>query len=158
MKHKFSAFTLFEIIIVLAIFMLSIVGLSIPVLRFLSTSQIDSAIQGITHKLKLAQANSQMNLQSSKWGVYLDDNGDDSRYVFFRGESWDQYPSSQQSYDLPPNVQFGNIALSQESTQIVFDEQSGNTPFYGFFELIHSNLDQVYTISINPLGIIEIDS
>lgn len=163
MLHK-KGYTLIEIMLVLAIFSLSIIGFSVPIVKFMNQSRLDSQAQGLLHKLRTAQSNAIMNLQSSDWGVYLNDDGEFSSYTFFRGSSKDQFPSSQEEIFFPSSIRFDSIVLNNGGSEVVFHKKSGTTDDYGpptfdfrAFNLYNTNNPNlIYSISINPIGIINL--
>ncbi len=147
-------FTLMEMIVVLALIVFVIAGLSFPVVNFLEQSSLNNASQELMAQLKKAQSYALMNLQASRWGVYLDN--ENQRFVFFRGDTWNQSPSSHIEFPLPSKIQFQNISLDRGNPQVIFEPNTGNTLDFGSFQIYNINRpDNPYTLSVNQLGIIE---
>lgn len=133
-----KAFTVLELIVVMAIFMV-LIGISVPPLvNYMFANQVEVAGQELTHVLRRAQSYAAMQIQDSSWTVAL--NAVDDKYTFDSTE-----------YLLPGSVSFGTVSLNGGGSDLVFDQLTGETSTYGTVTLVGSNGDS-FTVTINQIG------
>lgn len=126
-----AGFTLFEIIIVIAI--LAILG-AIVVFDFVSfkkTSDLNNNVQEFVSILRLAQNKTLSSENYSQYGVYIDTGVSPNQYILFKGIDYGSRPTSfDQVYSLQDNLEFYNISLGG-GNKIVFDRLTGNSENFG---------------------------
>lgn len=133
-----KAFTVLELIVVIAIFMV-LVGISVPPLvNYMFANQVEVAGQELSHVLRMAQSYASMQVDDSSWAVSLD-------------AGLGTYTFNSIEYTLPGSVSFGTINLNGGGSDVVFNQLTGDTADYGSVEVVGSSGD-VFTITINSIG------
>lgn len=153
MITKKSAFTLVELLVVMAIF---IVLSSLTYINF-SRPQVSGSIDNISislfSDLKLQQAKSISRLNSDSYGVYFEEGS----YTLFTGNAYNPLSPSNFTIDNKQGITFSAISLPSES--IVFDS-NGDVLNYDLSNnsvtISHSSgLEK--TITINKFGAIDVN-
>jgi len=139
-----KGFTLIEVIVSLALFIV-LLGLFLPVaLSYLSASHLADTTTGVQSALREAQAKAKWQKNDQSFGVkFLSDT-----YVLFQGES---YASRDESEDLIFGLPAG-VTTSCES-EWVFTSQTGRPTAVGSITITAGTRSE--TIEINKLGLIE---
>ncbi len=148
-KTKFAkGFTLIELLVatgILAILMaIAFAGFRI----FSKQVDVDSTAQQIISTLQLAQNRTLASENETSYGVHFET----SKYVFFKGTTYNSADSSNKVYNLS-RVEIYQINLAGGATDVVFDRVKGTTADSGNV-VIRSTLDtaKIATITVNFLG------
>ena len=146
-----KGFTLIELIIVLAI--LSIVGaLSVPFLQTFQVSQDAITYSNtVIQTLRRAQQQAIAGQTGTGWGVYFDNTN--KQFILFRGDS---FTTRDPEYDLVTSYPAGFTVATDFSDEVYFSLYSGLPSATGAVVVTSQN-NQVKTVSINSLGLIELD-
>ncbi|MBN2087201.1 prepilin-type N-terminal cleavage/methylation domain-containing protein [Candidatus Peregrinibacteria bacterium] len=152
-KASNQGFTLVELIVVIAIFVILFSTAVMVIGDTLNRHNLKNEGNQIVQTLREARTNAVAGRFNSKWGVYLNTSTNPDSYILFKGNT---YSSRDSDYDLirvfPSAVSFSNISISGGS-EIVFDVRGGGTDNIGSLRLVTSN-DQ-FGISVNRLGLID---
>ena len=139
-KNK-KGFTLIELIVSIAVISL-LAGLSMPIYQsFQTVNEIDVLSRTATNYLNQAQLFSQIQKDSSSWGVSLADN----HLVLFSKNNEDEI-ETRKSYLISPGINVSGL------TEIVFDRISGLPNNYGLIEFTAGSHSK--NIYINEKGFI----
>jgi len=124
-KKNNAGFTLFEIIIAIAILSI-LVAIGIPNFFSLKKSiDLDNNVQGIISALKLAQNKTLSSENDSQYGVFIDTAVSPNRYVLFKGADYvSREPDADVVYYLENATEFYDISLGG-GNEIVFDRVTG---------------------------------
>lgn len=147
-----SGFTLIEILIVIALFLL-LSAASFSIYGNLSvSSQLDDAHSGILGTLRTARERAISRLNNSGHGVYFDDAGLEDRYILYQGPS---YAARDIGYDRILTLD-SSLSLSTDfpSNDINFSMGRGIPNATGTVTITHSVKGLKY-ISVNRFGIAE---
>lgn len=140
---KIKAFTLIEILIVIALFS-AIVVIGVPLTQTaLTGSELDTAAEVGLKNLKTAQALSQAVKEDSQWGVRFNGN----TITQFMGSS---YASRNTAYDAV--VDLGSKTVFSGLGEVVFSKVSGLPIQTGSITI--TNQDRVVTITVATNGAI----
>lgn len=148
---KKRAFTILEIVIVLALIMISL-GLFMVHGAF---SEIRADLNAQTAEmvgyLRLAQREAASGKNNAAHGVHLETD----QYVLFTGAGYDPEDPNNRSIELPPTVEVQNIALTGEGEDVIFTAPLGETVTDGIFEVYASSTNQIKQITIYAHGVID---
>lgn len=137
------AFTLIEIIIVIALFS-ALVLIGVPFSQSnLAASELDAAAEVTVKSLKLTQTQSQAVKEDDTWGVRIDGHN----IVQFKGAS---YAARDQAYD--GITQFSNKTIFSGLTEVVFSKIDGLPDQSG--DIVIENFGKTRTITIYANGAI----
>ena len=154
LKSFSIGFSLMELTLVLALFLLLLGGAMASLSAFYANSQQGSYSADVVQSLRRAQANSLSRYQNSPWGVNLDTAG--NQFILFKGTT---YATRDTSFDeitkFPSSLAFQNIALSGGGTQIVFAMTTGKTAG-GSFDVVDTLRNRHTVITLNSYGQIEV--
>ena len=158
-KNLKRGFTMIELLIVIAIVVITFAATFAIQSRFLVDTYIDTNTDQIVQTLRLAQMRSIARFNNSQWGVYFDEDvgGNDDKFVLFKGTS---YAARDSSFDiethLPDTISLSNISLNGGGNDIVFNELAGSTSNYGSIQIL-DDLSNTNTVSINSKGMVELN-
>jgi prepilin-type N-terminal cleavage/methylation domain-containing protein len=139
--YNFKAFTLVEILIVVALFG-AIVSIGVPLTQSaLTGSELDTAAEISLKNLKTAQALAQAVKDDSQWGVRFSGNS----VIQFKGSS---YATRDQAYDAVVNL--GVKTVFTGLGEVVFTKVSGMPSQTGTITI--TNQDRVITITVAANG------
>ncbi|TSC75288.1 MAG: Uncharacterized protein G01um101430_495 [Parcubacteria group bacterium Gr01-1014_30] len=141
MPNNQPGFTLFEILLAVAILAI-LISITIPLgLDFYKSQQLEANTQGILQTLRRAQSKAMSAELDFPWGVYLTNDN----YILFRGSSYASRDSQyDEVFDLPLTISLSGIS------EIVFSKLEGRPNVTGDI-ILSSSLD-VMTININEAG------
>lgn len=145
-----KAFTLIEIVVVLAI-----LGVAIGLFSLYGqTSQVRSDLNSqrdiFVSYLRLAQSDASSGKDSESHGIHL---ATDS-YTVFTGDTYVEGESGNFTLTLPASLIFDNINLNGGGTDIIFISPFGETETYGTVDLFSEQINKTSQITINSLGLI----
>ena len=155
-KVKYNnGFTLIEILLVIAVFII-LLTISVVALRpFQKQSDLQSSSQEIISALKRAQNRTLASENESTFGVFFDTSG---QYILFKGAVYGADPLADEVSRLPDSVEFSVVDLGG-GDEIVFDRLDGTTSQPGSITVrLKSSPSQIQVIYIDVLGIIETTS
>lgn len=157
--RKSKGFSLIELILVIGILASITAGATLTLSSFLNRNQLDEYAQSIVHNLRKAQSNSMMRIKDDQWGVYFydDSGGANQEFIFFKGSTYGEDSTHDDTYELPDSLSFSSITINGgDGDEVVFSKVNGETVNDGSIEISSVN-GSSYTISINLIGQIEID-
>jgi prepilin-type N-terminal cleavage/methylation domain-containing protein len=151
MNKKLSikrAFTIIEVIVVLAIFLL-LLGLSV---LFAQTAQVRTDLRTqvavfISHARELRNASASGKGSNDGYTVRLEEDS----YVLFSGEDYVDDPENVVVY-LPDVIRIQNISLNESENEIFFRPPFGETDQYGTFQMYSTQTGEALTVTIDRLG------
>ncbi len=154
---KKSGFTLIELLIAIGIITV-LAAIAAPIYgNWQAATGAKTAVNEIKAALELAQADSVSGLDDSAHGVYLDINesGADS-YTIFSGSS---YTTRDTSHDDRRELDSALVlATDIENAQVDFSQGRALPSAVGTVTLTDKRTGQVYTTTINELGVVEISN
>ena len=120
-KKNKAGFTIFELIVVIAIIML-IGAIAVPnFVSFKKSSDLNNNVQEFENVLETAQNKAISSDSGSQYGVYINTTSSPNQYTLFKGESFDlRDPSADQNYFLQDSMEFYGINLGGGS-EIIFE-------------------------------------
>jgi len=126
-KKNKAGFTIFELIVVIAIIML-IGAIAVPnFVSFKKSSDLNNNVQEFENVLETAQNKAISSDSGSQYGVYINTTSSPNQYTLFKGESFDlRDPSADQNYFLQDSMEFYGINLGGGS-EIIFERLTGAT-------------------------------
>lgn len=147
-----SGFTLIEILIAIALFLL-LAAASFSIYGNLAvSSQLDDAHSGILSALRIARVYSMSGLNNSSHGVYFEDNPVQDKYILYQGPS---YLSRDTNYDNAVTLDSSlSIFTDFTSNDVNFSMGRGIPNATGTVTISHS-AKGFKNISINRFGIAE---
>jgi len=145
-KNQKNGFTLFEVLLVIAILAV-LVSVSLPsTINFYQTWQLDLNKNGIAQALRRAQLKAISVEADSSFGIYLAA----GQYILFKGSSFaSRDPGFDESFELPDNLYLSGLS------EIVFTKLQGIPSAAGNIFLTVNG--QSKTININEQGRINYD-
>ena len=155
---KKEGFTLIEMILVLAIFVIMVGVSTTAIAGALNKNQLSDSGNHLLQALRKAEFNSIYRVQDSEWGVYFSNEESKDYFIMFKGKDYkNRNPLFDQKYSLPGTLEFQHLALGKNLNQIVFSKVTGETVDFGQLELVDTSAPQNNLIFlINSLGQIEI--
>lgn len=157
MKKIPSAFTVPELIVVLAMMGILLALTSMNLLSAYTSTSLGTSIDTLITDIKQQQLKSMLGdtqgLSShDAYGIYFEPD----RYILFQGANHQANPLSDYTVNLGPNLQFSNIMVL--NSEIVFASVSGEIanydPVYHYLTLKDINSGETKTIQLNNLGVI----
>lgn len=147
-----SAFSIIELIIVLAI--LALVG-SLSIAFYLSLqreSDIKNASEEVLNVLRIAQSQTLASQDNSQYGIYF--NLDSPQYTLFKGTSFaTRDTAADKNYQLPKDAVFALINLTD--TEAVFNRLSGTLTNTGSVVVrLNTDFSKLRTIYLSSSGAI----
>ncbi|MBL4693797.1 fibronectin type III domain-containing protein [Candidatus Gracilibacteria bacterium] len=149
---KRKAFTLVELILVIAVFAILVGAVFSISGGTVVRAELKSNTEQLENTIRLAHTRSIAALNNSQWGVHIDASND--KFVLFKGST---YAGRDSSFDitttLPSAISLSNLSLGGATDYIVFDKGSGETSNNGTFD-IGDIFGTTTTISINAKGLL----
>lgn len=148
-----GGFTIVELIVTLAIFVLLVAAATPAYTTFFVKYQLVTKASDLRELLRTAQGLSMANLGDDTYGVHYA-TGTGTTYVLFKGAS---YASRDLSYDelsttLPNSV---SLTSTVSGSDVVFTKVEGSTGDEGTITLTSSGGD-VRTITVNAAGTVDL--
>lgn len=146
--------TLIELILVLGIiFLLVAAGLfSFSSLR--GTSNLNVAAEEGLSLLLDARSRTRSSFDASSYGVHFEN----SKIVFFKGDTYIAGQASNREYNLPVDVEISSVAIMGGGNEVIFKKLTGGTDFYGTTTLrLISATTTFRLLVILPNGVIKIE-
>ncbi len=157
MKQFFSksGFTLVELLVVLAVFLI-LIAISLPALRvFQSNSDVEAVAGGILEELRLAQNKTMASEGASQYGVYFDTSTLPNKYILFKGGSYSlRSVGFDEINNIPSGVNVDAIDL-WGGHEVVFERITGHaqaSSSFGFISLKSDN-NSIQTVYIDNSGL-----
>lgn len=140
-----KGFTLIELMVTIAIFLITVTAV-IPIgFRLFSVQNLDNVTADIMVYLRQAQTQARYQKNDSSFGVYFSNNS----LVLFQGDSYATRITQQDnSVSIPGSITVSGV------TQIVFNKGTGNPSWTGTIVIQQQNNSR--SIQINQQGLIEI--
>ncbi len=149
-----NGFTLIELLVVIGIFII-IAVVSTPIYsNWQITVQAKDITTEIIQSLRLAKTRSQAGLNNSSHGVYFEVNeGSGDAFTIYQGSS---YAGRNISYDQKTNLS-GALVLTTTlaGNEVNFSKGLGEPTATGTVMIVHSTTDEIATVTINSLGVID---
>lgn len=143
-----SGFTLIELILVTAVFVI-IISASVPVLAsYLSRNQTQTQGWKLTDTLNRARIQSLTGRGNQDWGVHFDV----TQYVLFQGSIYSALDSDNENHTLPSSIIINTVSLNGGGNDIIFNLREGDTDEYGSITIKNTSSSQIKTIEVNEVG------
>lgn len=149
-----KGFTLFEFLIV---FVIIAVLAGIGILSFLlprERAEVNRTTDELLATLNLARSRTTTSQDLSSWGVHLEA----SRFVLFRGTTYDAGNPSNEITNLNTRVELRNITLNGGGQDVIFLRPGGNTNTFGTVTVASKNTNESRLIRIEEQGLISKDT
>lgn len=148
-----KGFTILEIIISLAIFLILAVIIVFSFSRFRSDQELTNNVQETINLLNLARSKTLSSEGSSQYGVHFES----SRTVLFKGVSFSESSPDNIVVALSSLIEISAINLNEEENNLVFQRLTGKTNNYGTITLrIKSDVSKTKIIDIKNTGIVNV--
>jgi type II secretory pathway pseudopilin PulG len=136
---KREAFTLIEIVVVMAILIIVIL-LSVVALRLLTReTELEASVSSIVSTLNIAKNKALASEKASQYGIYFDTLTIPNKYILFQGSN---YASRNAVFDvihnLPSSIEISSVSLGGGS-EVIFNRLEGDTDTFGLIT-VHSSL------------------
>jgi prepilin-type N-terminal cleavage/methylation domain-containing protein len=154
-RYISQGFTLIELLIVISIFII-IAVVSVPIYgNWQATTQIDEVTTEIIQALRLAKTRSQAGLNNSSQGVYFEVNeSSGDAFTIYQGSS---YVSRDINYDQETILGDTLILITTlAGNEINFSKGLGEPTATGTIMIVHGTTDEIATVTINRLGVIDV--
>lgn len=153
MRHKKAGFTLVEMLLSIALFVL-VLGVVVGGVGDLAGRDALTASQRhVTSVLNEARSLAYARYLGGSWGVYLNTSGAPHTFTLFKGASYAGRDAVQDLvFTLPDYAQFVNLGLPLGS-EIVFTQGTGGT-LAGQFGI--SGGGQTATLNVNAVGLVNV--
>ena len=139
----YKGFTIIELLVIIAIFLI-FAGISqVAFLNFQNHSNLEIATYNLVEALRHAKSNAQQVKQDTKWGIYVVGN----TVTVFSGNSY-----ASRNTSLDNSINLTNGISSSGLQEVVFEKVSGTTTNVG--NIILTLGSQSKTITINEKGTI----
>ncbi|MFA5855428.1 MAG: prepilin-type N-terminal cleavage/methylation domain-containing protein [Candidatus Gracilibacteria bacterium] len=146
---SFSAFTLVEVIVVLAIFLL-VFGLSV---LFAQTAQVRTDLRTqtatfISYARELRNASAAGKDNNFGYSIHLEEDS----YTLYEGDSYLENVEGNTVISLPDVIRVQNISLQGDGQDIYFRPPFGETEQNGTFQIYSTQTGEALTVTIDRLG------
>ncbi len=144
-----KGFTLIEIIVVVAIFLI-LGALAVPELRyFQAQTTLNDDAKAIINILRLSQNKTLASEGATNYGVHFENKS----YVLFAGSTYSATATTNVLYNLSPKIEIYEINFNGDGQEIVFNRITGTTSQYGAVKLrLTDSPGQTKTISVDETG------
>lgn len=146
-RSAYAGFTLIEILVSIAIFLLLTGGAAFIVVTFLVSTDLNETSAQIAQTLRIARERSMAGLNNAQYGVYFD--GTNRRYVLYQGAS---YNTRNSALDTVTDI-VNTLTVTTTFSGDVNFSRLGNATINGRITLAHS-IGGNRTVDINQFGII----
>lgn len=153
---KERAFTLIEILIVLAIVVI-LAAMGFFSFRLLQEkSELQESSETVVSILRTAQRKTINSENQSQWGVYFDDTLLPHKYVLFQGSSYATRDASKDAIqELSPSLELYIINLADAGKEVVFSRLDGETNQFGMIGLrLKNDISQTRDVFISSSGVV----
>ena len=150
---KREAFTLIEVVIVMAILIIVIL-LSITTLRLLTKrTELEASVNNIISTLNVARNKTLASEKASQYGVYFDASTIPNKYILFQGSDYiSRDIDFDEIYNLPSSIEITNIGFSGGGNEIIFNRLEGDTENFGSLTIYSSSSNKSKVIYIYSSG------
>jgi Tfp pilus assembly protein FimT len=146
-----SGFSIFEILIVIAM-VLAVVVMAGPFLAgSLSRNELKAFSEEAADALKEARSSAMTGRAGGKYGVHFEA----SKFVFFEGETYSAADPDNVDHDLSGFVDVGTIDISGGGNDIHFQSVSGSAVETGTITFSDAS-GETRTVTVNEVGLIDI--
>jgi prepilin-type N-terminal cleavage/methylation domain-containing protein len=156
-QYSKSGFTLVELLIVIALFIV-VIGASLPLTSHLRVSaQLNDAADGLVHTIRTAQERAKSRFRGQAHGVYIDiQAATDDSIVLYMGSS---YATRQSSFDRNIVLDSGlTLSTTLSGQDLNFSAGSADTNQFGITTTtITHSVDGHRHIVVNSLGVVEVE-
>lgn len=140
----------------IAIFSILLGTATVALGNFMTNQALRSDGEKVVQTLREAHVRATASERDSSWGVYFDTVPSPDRVLLFKGGDFAlRDPSFDLATDLYSSVSFGPLLFNGGGNTIVFSKRSGMTAQDGLFSLVSNG--QAFTVTVNPLGLIDYD-
>lgn len=153
-----KSFTLFEVLIVVAILVVLTV-IALPNFRFFGKeSDLNNSTEEIINTLRLAQNKTLASEDASKYGVFFDDSTDPHQYTLFKTlpplfDYVSRDINSDEIHQISKSVEIYEINLAGGGQEVVFNRLTGETDQFGRVSLrLKSDFSKTRTVGIGSSG------
>lgn len=150
-----NAFTLTELLVVVAIFVI-LSATALPAFNiFRKKSDVSNSAQELIAALRLAQSKTVSSENASQWGIYFNASTTPNSYTVFKGVS---YASRDAGLDevnlLSSKTEIYEISLAGGAAEVVFGRLKGDTEQAGTIKLRSvQDAAETKSITINSMGL-----
>jgi len=146
---KLKSFTLIELIIIVGVLFI-LIAIAVPSLRsFGKESDLNNSIEQIIEVLRTAQNKTLASEEANQWGVHFET----SKYVLFKGDSYNPGSSDNKVYELSEILEIYQITLIGGGSETVFERITGDTGQFGQVSLkLTDDPSETRTIYIENSG------
>ena len=124
LNNQSNAFTLFELLIVIALITL-IMAMALPIgVNFLQEQRIEEETISLAENLKNAQARAKSGREDSSWGIKFNE-PEEGKYTLFKGDSFDDLERDTTRDEVFILSSGAELEISDGITEIVFEKITG---------------------------------
>ncbi|MFH1711948.1 MAG: prepilin-type N-terminal cleavage/methylation domain-containing protein [Patescibacteria group bacterium] len=148
-----KGFTLVEIMVVLAI--LIVMVLIVGAFTSVGTDKgdlLDGATE-VKDLIRRAEWQSMHGKNDDNWSVHLET----TKAVLFKGISYNASDPDNYEVEIPNSIEISSISLTGGGSDVIFDDEFGNTSTDGLLTISSTNISDTRTININSVGMIDLD-
>lgn len=150
-----KAFTLIELIIIVAILVITASAVLSTQTSFLVDTYLNTKTDEFIQNLKLSQSRAKSRFHNDSWSIYLDT--PNNQFTLFKGSD---YGTRDNAFDiltsLPDSLSISDISLTGGGSTITFDQASGYTSTDGTITF-SNNQNNSSVITINNRGLIALN-
>lgn len=147
---KKKGFTMFELMIVVSIFVILLAYMPQVYSSYFTSSGIKMARWEITNTLKRARLNTMTGREDVQWGVHFESD----QYVLFKGTTYSSSDPDNEVHELLQSLDVTNISLNGGGADVVFNNV-GSTDQYGSLQVESDASSNTVSVTINSAGTID---
>jgi len=148
---KLRAFTLFEVVIVVAILASSIAVVISWTLNALDQAKLQATTESLLGHVRRQQTSARSTRSTVAHGIYFEN----AQYTIFAGADYaSSDPTTRQVFSLPAQITFSDVTLTGAGNELIFNRASGETAQDGTVTLSHEDLSEENTLTISSVGLV----